>query len=145
MSCTRLSKTYGRTPATNVSWSARSPQRRPACLLTRDKLAQVIRNLITNAVKYSPEGGEVTVGASHEPDKERVVVEVRDRGMGISPENLDMLFSSFVRIRRPETEGIRGTGLGLGIVKGLVSLIGGRGLGKVGARQGLDVLLHSAD
>ena len=101
------------------------PDETPGVFADRDKLAQVIRNLVSNAVKYSPGGEEVTIAASHEPDNERVVVEVRDRGMGISPANLDTLFSSFVRIRRPETEGIRGTGLGLSIVKGLASLIGG--------------------
>ena len=101
------------------------PAETPKVFADRDKLAQVIRNLISNAVKYSPEGGEVTLAASHEPDKKRVVVEVRDRGMGIAPEHLNTLFSSFVRIRRPETDAIRGTGLGLSIVKGLVSLIRG--------------------
>ncbi len=57
---------------------------------------------------------------------EEVVVAVVDRGFGIPEEEMPRLFNRFHRIRRPETEGIRGTGLGLYIVKGLVEMMGGR-------------------
>ena len=97
----------------------------PPVFADRDKFTQIVINLLTNAVKYTPDGGSITVFVNHEQDRERVVVEVRDEGMGIAPENLESLFASFHRIRRPETEGIRGTGLGLSIVKGLVNLIRG--------------------
>ena len=97
----------------------------PPVFADRDKFTEIVINLLTNAVKYTPDGGSITVFVNHEQDRERVVVEVRDEGMGIAPENLESLFASFHRIRRPETEGIRGTGLGLSIVKGLVNLIRG--------------------
>ena len=91
----------------------------------REKLTQILNNLMTNAVKYSPEGGQIKVSARADEDGDLVTVEVADQGMGIAPEHLDQLFSSFARIRRPETEGIKGTGLGLSIVEGLVEMMGG--------------------
>jgi signal transduction histidine kinase len=103
----------------------RTSQDIPDVVADREKLSQVLMNLLTNAVKYSPDGGEITVSASHEEERERVVVEVADQGMGIAPEDQAQLFASFHRIRRPETDGIRGTGLGLSIVKGLMGLMGG--------------------
>ena len=91
----------------------------------REKFAQVLMNLATNAVKYSPAGGSITISAHHEPDRERAVVDVADEGIGIAPEDQEQLFSSFYRIRRPETESIKGTGPGLSIVRGLVGLMSG--------------------
>ncbi len=89
-----------------------------------DKLVQVLTNLLDNAVKYSPQGGRITVSARHEP--ERVVVAVADHGIGIAPHDLEHLFTTFQRIRRPETVGIRGSGLGLYVVKALVELMQGQ-------------------
>ena len=91
----------------------------------REKLDQVLINLLTNAIKYSPAGGLIAVSARHEERHERIVVEVADQGMGIAPEDREHLFSTFHRIRRPETQGIRGTGLGLSIVSGLVRMMRG--------------------
>jgi len=89
----------------------------------RDKLTQILVNLVDNAVKYSPQGGKITVAAHQEP--ERMVVSVSDQGIGIASEDQEKLFTTFTRIRRPEVEKIRGTGLGLYIVKALVELMGG--------------------
>ena len=97
----------------------------PDVVADREKVAQVISNLLENAVKYSPEGGKVTVVARHQPDRERIVVSVADQGIGIAPEHRRELFTTFNRIHRPETEHIRGTGLGLYIVKALVELMDG--------------------
>lgn len=80
---------------------------------------------MSNAIKYSPGGGRITAGARHLPEQKRVVILVADQGMGIAPEDLKELFARFQRISRPETEGIRGTGLGLYIVKRLIDLMGG--------------------
>ena len=85
----------------------------PCAMADRFKLAQVLGNLLENAVKYTPGGGTVTIRA------------VTDQGIGISPEDSERLFTTFHRIRRLETEKIRGTGLGLYIVKALVELMGG--------------------
>lgn len=97
----------------------------PEVLADRDKLAQILVNLLDNAIKYSPNGGHVSAFVTHEPVQRRVVVSITDQGIGIGIGDRDRLFSTFQRIRRPETEGIRGTGLGLYIVKGLVGLMDG--------------------
>ncbi len=97
----------------------------PPVMADRDKVAQVLINLLSNAVKYSPRGGRVTVAARHEPARGRVVISVADQGVGIAPDDQRRLFTTFHRIHRPETEGVRGTGLGLYIVKGLVELMQG--------------------
>jgi PAS domain S-box-containing protein len=102
------------------------PSELPPVLADEEKLMQVLINLLSNAVKYSPKGGEVKVAASSAPGAQEVVISVTDQGMGISQEDQERLFTSFTRIRRPETEGIRGTGLGLYIVNGLVELMRGR-------------------
>ena len=96
-----------------------APGMRPA-IGDPDKLAQVLTNLVENAVKYSPNGGTVTIFAAREPERERLVVGVRDEGMGITPEDRHLLFTPFGRIQRPETQGILGSGLGLYMVKQLV-------------------------
>ena len=90
----------------------------------RDKLVQVLFNLVENAVKYSPNGGSVTILATSLKANNRVRVAVIDQGMGIAMDQAD-LFKPFVRITRAETESIGGTGLGLYIVKELVEAMGG--------------------
>ncbi|MBI2919157.1 MAG: CHASE domain-containing protein [Chloroflexi bacterium] len=97
----------------------------PAVWADRDKVGQVLMNLLGNAIKYSPQGGKVSVAARHDPERRRVVVSVADEGIGIAPDDQQDLFTSFHRIRPPETDGIRGTGLGLYIVKALVELMQG--------------------
>lgn len=96
------------------------PPQMPKVWSDKDKLGQVLTNLLSNAVKYSPNGGQIIVSAKHEPKRERVVVSVKDQGIGIAAEDQESLFTSFQRIRRPETENIRGVGLGLYIVKSLI-------------------------
>ena len=89
------------------------------------KLTQVISNLLDNAAKYSPQGGLVTVSARHEPGRHQVVTSVSDHGVGIAYDDQVELFSLFHRVRRPENDGVGGTGLGLYIVKRLVELMKG--------------------
>jgi signal transduction histidine kinase len=89
------------------------------------KLTQVLRNLIDNAVKYSPQGEPVGVSARWDAREGRVIISVADRGLGIPEEEMPRLFTRFHRIQRPETESLRGTGLGLYIVKSLVEMMGG--------------------
>ena len=97
----------------------------PKAIADREKVSQVIINLVTNAVKYSPEDGVVSIVAKHRPEEERILVKVTDQGMGIAPEDVDQLFATFHRIRRAEPPKIKGTGLGLSIVKGLILLMKG--------------------
>lgn len=82
------------------------------------RLRQVLMNLISNAVKYTPPEGSVTVRAEQRGSMLRI--SVQDNGLGISPEDQIHLFDRFYRVRRPETDSIEGTGLGLAIVKSLV-------------------------
>jgi len=97
----------------------------PAVLIDREKFGQVIGNLLGNAIKYSPEGGRITLAARKDMEKHRVVVSVSDEGMGIGPEDKDSLFTTFHRIQRPETQGIKGSGLGLYIAKEWTEAMGG--------------------
>lgn len=89
----------------------------------RDRLMQVLLNLIGNALKFTPSGG--TVRASAEESDDEVTIRVKDSGMGIEPELTERVFDRFYRIpsieRQPE-----GTGLGLSIAKSLVELHAGR-------------------
>jgi signal transduction histidine kinase/CheY-like chemotaxis protein len=86
------------------------------------KLAQVLRNLISNAVKFTPHG-EVLVTA--EPGPERVRFTVADTGIGIAPEDLPRIFEEFVQIPGELQQPRQGTGLGLPLAKTLVGLLGG--------------------
>ncbi len=101
------------------------PPHVPEVWADHDKVIQVLTNLLTNAVKYSPAGGLITVRAREESATRRVVVSVADQGIGIAMEDQVHLFQSFQRVSRPETEGVRGAGLGLYIVKSFVELMGG--------------------
>jgi two-component system phosphate regulon sensor histidine kinase PhoR len=87
-----------------------------------DKLHDVVRNLVENAIKHSPEGGEVRLGASAHDNS--CAITVADSGPGVPPEDLARIFERFYRVdksrKRPG-----GTGLGLAIVKHLVELHGG--------------------
>lgn len=89
----------------------------------RDRLIEVLTNLVDNAIKYSPDGGPVTIACRREGRS--LKVSVSDRGLGIPTSELPRLFERFHRIERPETEHIRSTGLGLYIVRELVTLMGG--------------------
>lgn len=86
-------------------------------------LDQVLLNLVDNAIKYTPEGGRVTASARREDDK--VIVEVRDTGPGISRAHLDRIFERFYRIDKGRAREQGGTGLGLSIVKHLVTRMDG--------------------
>ena len=97
----------------------------PDVLVDRDKFGQVLGNLLSNAVKYSPNGGRITISAHDDPQRHRMVVSVADEGIGIGPEDRDSLFTTFHRIRRPETRRIRGSGLGLYIAKEWTEAMGG--------------------
>lgn len=87
-------------------------------------LRQAIANLVDNAIKYTPTGGQVTVGM--ESTASEVLITISDTGIGIAPEDQVRLFEKFFRIRRRETENVSGTGLGLAIVKSIIERHGGR-------------------
>jgi signal transduction histidine kinase len=88
------------------------------------RLTQIMVNLVHNAVKYTPPGGSVVMQA--EQQGEMIRLAVRDNGIGISPDDLKAIFNRFFRVRRPETENIEGSGIGLTLVRTLVDLHGGQ-------------------
>jgi signal transduction histidine kinase len=91
---------------------------------TPDGLDRIFNNLISNAVKYTPPGGRVTVSLLHEADEARVVVE--DTGIGIPEEALGNLFEEFYRAPNARAVEREGTGLGLTIARDLLTRLGGR-------------------
>jgi two-component system phosphate regulon sensor histidine kinase PhoR len=98
---------------------------RAALLASADARAldQVLINLVENAIKYTPEGGRISVRARAE--EERVILEVSDTGPGIPRQHLDRIFERFYRVDKGRARAQGGTGLGLSIVRHLVSRMGG--------------------
>jgi PAS domain S-box-containing protein len=90
----------------------------------RQRLKQVLLNLLSNGIKYNREHGTVEVSIERTADGSRIRIDVSDTGRGIPPERLDRLFSPFERLGIEET-GIQGTGLGLALTKPLVEAMGG--------------------
>ena len=87
------------------------------------KLRQVVANLLSNAVKFTPDGGRITMVAAAEGDK--LLIAVEDTGVGIPPEEQEMVFQKFRQASNPLTREQGGTGLGLSIVRELAKLLGG--------------------
>jgi PAS domain S-box-containing protein len=89
-----------------------------------DKVRQVLVNLVENAIKYSPDGGTVEVGA--DAGDEVVRFHVRDEGLGVAPEEQERIFEKFYRADPQMTRGVGGTGLGLYICRELIHRMDGR-------------------
>jgi len=88
-----------------------------------DMMTQVMENLISNAIKYSPDGGLVTIKAT--ADDNFVTVSVSDTGIGIPPNALDKVFERFYRVNDERVRVASGTGLGLALVKEMIEKHGG--------------------
>jgi len=89
------------------------------------KIAQVLRNFISNALKFT-EQGAVRVSAFHDPAADTITFAVADTGIGISPDNLQLIFEEFSQIEHPLQRRSKGTGLGLPLCRKLADLLGGR-------------------
>jgi PAS domain S-box-containing protein len=107
--------------AHNLTLHTEAPEEPLPVLVDADRLQQAINNLLTNAIKYTEPGGEVRLRAYRRDDQ--AVLEVRDTGRGIAPDELPRLFRPFLQLHREEQKG--GLGLGLSLVKGIVELHGG--------------------
>lgn len=90
---------------------------------SRDRMEQVLYNLVDNALRHTPAGGRVSITA--QPDAGRVRLTVADTGTGIPAEHLPFLFDRFYKVDPARTPSQGGTGLGLAVVKQLVELQGG--------------------
>ncbi len=88
-----------------------------------DRMREAIDNLVSNAIKYSPIGGKITVVVTHEQDS--TIIRIADEGAGLSPEDLGRLFGRFQRLSAKPTAGESSTGLGLSIVKRIIDMHGG--------------------
>jgi len=111
------------TQTADASLLVKIPAGLPKVWADSPKLRQILVNLITNAIKYSPQRPSVVLSAAVHDHKVRV--EIKDRGIGIKAEDQTRLFKKFQRISDPSTRRTSGTGLGLYIVRGLVELHGG--------------------
>lgn len=96
----------------------------PQVYADADRLHQVLANLLSNAMKFSPQGGRIAIRAR--PMENSVVVEVADPGVGIPPDMIPRLFQKFYRVDNRETRSIGGTGLGLALVKDIITAHGGQ-------------------
>jgi two-component system phosphate regulon sensor histidine kinase PhoR len=113
-----------RAARSRVTVTADIPAELPAVTADRDRLAQILINLVDNAVKYTPEGGTVTVTAGPPADG-LIEVAVADTGIGIPAADLPRLTERFYRVDKARSRELGGTGLGLAIVKHLVLAHGG--------------------
>jgi signal transduction histidine kinase len=108
----------------NIVLEAATDPELPGVASDRDRVRQVLVNLVENAIKYSPSGGHVIVGAA--PAGRMVRFYVRDEGLGVPADEQGRIFDKFYRLDPQMTGGIGGTGLGLYICSELVQRMGGR-------------------
>jgi signal transduction histidine kinase len=99
-----------------------------------DRLRDVVDNLVSNAVKYSPLEGAIAITLARTGNE--VLISVRDSGPGLSPEDLSRLFGRFQRLSAKPTAGEASTGLGLSIAKRIIDLHGGRLTAESGGAEG---------
>jgi signal transduction histidine kinase len=95
----------------------------PPVLADRDRAVQILTNLLTNALRYTPAPGRVSIRA--ELAGEAVAFRVTDSGVGIAPENLDQIFERFYRVDKSRSRALGGSGIGLTIARALAEAMGG--------------------
>jgi PAS domain S-box-containing protein len=99
------------------------PPKLPVLHGDRDKITLALHNLVGNALKYTPDGGKVTIAV--DVDAKHVSVSISDTGIGISPEDAERIFERFYRAKDPRVAKITGTGLGLTLAREVVRMHGG--------------------
>ncbi|MCP1146599.1 cell wall metabolism sensor histidine kinase WalK [Lysinibacillus endophyticus] len=108
----------------NVTFSRFIPDTSYFVEIDTDKLTQVIDNIISNALKYSPDGGNIRFGCTVQDNMLKVMIS--DDGMGIPKENVNRIFERFYRVDRARSRAMGGTGLGLAIAKDMIEAHGGK-------------------
>jgi two-component system sensor histidine kinase VicK len=108
----------------NVSFERNLPKDQIEMYIDEDKITQLLDNVISNALKYSPEGG--TVVFSLKANKGEISITIKDNGVGIPKENLSKIFHRFYRVDKARSRKLGGTGLGLAIAKEIVEIHGGQ-------------------
>ncbi|MGM0752813.1 MAG: cell wall metabolism sensor histidine kinase WalK [Bacillota bacterium] len=107
----------------NVTFNRYLPDKAMFVEVDQDKITQVLDNIISNALKYSPEGGTITFKVQEKDGY--IEISVSDQGLGIPKENLEKIFERFYRVDKARTRQMGGTGLGLAIAKEMISAHGG--------------------
>ncbi len=110
------------------------PQSLPVIRMDRERMLQVLRNFIGNAIKFTPRGGQITVSAV--PKEGILEVCVKDTGPGIPKENLTIIFEKFQHAPLQRSNSMRGSGLGLAIAKHIITAHGGKVWAESGPGQG---------
>jgi PAS domain S-box-containing protein len=106
-----------------VKFSIKLDDDLPKAEFDSDKIMQVLTNLISNSIKFTPENGQVSISVQHKG--EDLVIQVSDTGIGVPKENLPKLFNPFYQVHQPGQQA-KGTGLGLAIISKIVTAHGGR-------------------
>ncbi|MHB8644326.1 MAG: sensor histidine kinase [Thermomicrobiales bacterium] len=106
-------------------FSAMLPNDLPDVIADRDRLRQILLNLVSNAHKFTPPGGAITLTAAC-AGPETVTITVEDTGIGIAPEHQAIVFEAFQQVESGYARTQQGTGLGLALTKQLVELMGGK-------------------
>lgn len=101
------------------------PDELPEVIANEQKVTRALKNLMSNAIKYSPSGGPVTLSAKFIKKRKVLSITVSDKGLGIPKEAHAQLFERFFRVYHPEIKNIGGTGLGLALVNEIAKLHGG--------------------
>jgi PAS domain S-box-containing protein len=103
----------------------RFPDEFPPVHADYERVRMVLSNLVSNAIKYSPDGGLIRIGGRADMEQERAILYVSDQGVGIPPEELERVFERFYRIDNRLRRKTQGTGLGLYLTRAIVKAHGG--------------------
>jgi two-component system, OmpR family, sensor histidine kinase SenX3 len=142
--CVELARTRHHLQSECLEYQEHLPNSEPACVMgDPEELRTAVSNLLDNAVKYSPDGVHISVELDS-PEQERVVLRVRDHGVGIPQQELKRVFKRFYRVvTQRSVSQVKGTGLGLFIVRAIARQHGGRVFAESeGAGKGTTVTLE---
>jgi two-component system sensor histidine kinase VicK len=134
----RIIDRFEMTKEQHVTFKRNLPKDAVFVEIDEDKLTQILDNIISNAMKYSPEGGQITFSVKEEEDK--IIVSIKDQGMGIPKENIGKIFERFYRVDKARSRKLGGTGLGLAIAKEMVQAHGGNIWAKSEEGKGTEII-----